>query len=86
MTQGGNSLTINRIKQISDESDQFFEYHKRIIALRRYIQKYPKLKFKYAQELLQCQEEQKKIREKARLEELEQERLKKDGYRMSILY
>jgi len=35
---------------------------------------------------LQCQEEQKKIREKARLEELEQERLKKDGYRMSILY
>jgi hypothetical protein len=89
MTQGGNSLTINKIRQIKDETDQFFEYHKRIIALRRYIEKYPNLRIKYAKELIECQEEQKKIRLKSRAKDLiekKEQRLNPLGYRVSILY
>ena len=66
MAIGGNCLTIKKIKTMENEIDQFFEYHKRIIALRKYIIKYPKLRIKYAQEIMICQEEQARIRARSR--------------------
>ncbi len=65
--RGGNSLTIDKIKKIENQTDRFFEYHKRIIMLRKYIIRYPKLKIKYAKELMECQEEQRILRERSRM-------------------
>lgn len=72
--RAGGSLIIDRIRKLPDSHDKFYEYHKRIMALRRYIIKYPNRKYKYAQEICDCQDEQKKLIQQSRILEQDKEK------------
>lgn len=64
------TFSFDRIKNLKDKDiDKFYEYHKRISILRSLIQRYPNKKIKYAQEIMLCQEEQKKMIKESRTKE-----------------
>lgn len=54
-------LPISRIKILGNKNRQYYEFDKRILMLRQLIITNPKNKIKYAKEILECQEEQRKL-------------------------
>lgn len=70
-----NVSTIRKMK--GKNLDKYYEYHKRIMMLRSLINRFPKNKIKYAQEIMECQEEQKKLIGQSVKEEQEEEKQKR---------
>lgn len=65
-------FTYQRIKEMKREDiDKFYEYHKRIMVLKTYIERFPNRRIKYAQEIMLCQDEQKRMIREAKLKEME---------------
>ena len=69
------NFTVSSIRKMRGKNlDKYYEYHKRIMMLRALIKRFPKNKFKYAQEIMECQDEQKKLISESYKEEREEEK------------
>lgn len=69
------TFTVHTIRKIKKKGiDKHYEYHKRIMMLQAMIRRCPKNKVKYAKEIMECREEQKKILLESRKQDEEEER------------